>query len=302
MTVNRLLAVVTLALGGGSTAFAYEIVESRYRIEIAPGKFQDQLVLKCDNGRKIVVPWDARLYEACGEDLVDQTPKSEDPQEVAQQRQKEVITSRVREQHGAITAKNAGLESGPNGTAQLPGPVREIYKRYEICRKQTKNSPRCAAERDQAMAALGPGDGKDGEQPAVSTAVRPALPEGKALDDPSVTTTKPAPSKKKAAAKGKPPAEPAAPQTQPTEAAGDADQTKPTPVATPEPQPTAAPANEQKIAEDYTWCLRAKPKFECDQLRAKALGMTKPKAAKPAPKLKSMNETAAMKAAYAAAR
>jgi hypothetical protein len=42
-------------------------------------------------------------------------------------------------------------------------------------------------------------------------------------------------------------------------------------------------AAQQKIAEDYTWCMRAKPKFECDQERAKALSaLDKPKpAAKP---------------------
>jgi hypothetical protein len=57
---------------------------------------------------------------------------------------------------------------------------------------------------------------------------------------------------------------------------------------------------EQKIAEDYAWCMRAKPKFECEQARAKALSaLSKPKPGKPAPaKGKSVNQARPIKAVY----
>ena len=63
--MNRFLLFAALFLAG--PAQAYVILESKYRVEVKPGMFQDQLVLKCDNGRKITVPWEARLSEACGE-------------------------------------------------------------------------------------------------------------------------------------------------------------------------------------------------------------------------------------------
>ena len=64
--MNRfLLLFAALFLAG--QAQAYVILESKYRVELKPGVFEDQLVLKCDNGRKITVPWEARLSEACGE-------------------------------------------------------------------------------------------------------------------------------------------------------------------------------------------------------------------------------------------
>ncbi len=59
------LFLLALLLAG--PAQAYVILESKYRVEVSPGVFEDQLVLKCDSGRKITVPWDARLSEVCGE-------------------------------------------------------------------------------------------------------------------------------------------------------------------------------------------------------------------------------------------
>jgi hypothetical protein len=39
-------------------------------------------------------------------------------------------------------------------------------------------------------------------------------------------------------------------------------------------------AAEQKILQEYMGCMRAKPKFDCDQARAKAMSaLDKPKAA-----------------------
>jgi hypothetical protein len=349
MTPNRLLAIAALALAGGSSAFAYEIIESRYHVEVAPGKFQDQLVLKCDNGRKVTVPWEAKLYEACGEDLLGRTAKSDNPEEFAQERQKEVMMSRVREQYGNIDEKYVQFESGPAGTSmQLQGPIREILKRYEICRRQTQNSPTCVTERDQAMAALAPADGKPAAQPTARAAAEKPVPEGKPLAEanpaaePKPTVTKATASKKKkgaAKATSQPEAKPSvkpdavvadvvenkqavedaptqpgskpAAQGEPAEAApmpaAEAPRAKPAPqpaaAAAPEPAPAAAPSNEQKIAEDYAWCMRAKPKFECEQERAKAMSaLNKPKAVKPGPKAKAANEAGPVKAVYTPAQ
>jgi hypothetical protein len=254
----------------------------------------------------------------------------------------------VREQYGNIDEKYVQFESGPAGLSmQFQGPIRDILKRYEICRKQTKNSPTCVSERDQAMAALAPAEGKPAAQPEARAAAENAVPEGKPLAEakpvvePKVTATKAAVSKKKGAAKatsqpaakpvakpdavvadvveskhvleaapaqpaGNPPAKGEATEAAPIPAAA-APRAKSAPqspaAATPEPVPAATAANEQKIAEDYAWCMRAKPKFECDQERAKALSaLSKPKAAKPAPNAKSMNEAGPLKAVYTPAK
>jgi hypothetical protein len=339
MKPNRLLAIAALALASG-TACAYEIIESRYRVEIAPGKFQDQLVLKCDNGRTVTVPWDAKLYEACGEDLVARPARAGNTDEVAQDRQKEVMMSRVREQYGNIDERYVQFQSGPAGVSmQFQGPIRDILKRYEICRKQNKNSPACVAERDQAMAALASPEANAAAQPSAQAAVAAAAaPEAKpALE------TKPAAKSKKSAGKPKPqtqaktPAKPDAPAEEPAApgkhvaetapaqppskpAAGPAAPAEPAAAvaaveaapAKPMPQPVAmeAPAAtppseaqlsaEQKIAQDYAWCMRAKPKFECEQARARAqAALAKPKAAKPTAKSKGgTGEAVPVKAVY----
>jgi hypothetical protein len=57
------------------------------------------------------------------------------------------------------------------------------------------------------------------------------------------------------------------------------------PTAAPAAQPSVAEmraAAERKIADDYAACMRAKPKFDCEQSRAKALSaLEAPKPAKP---------------------
>jgi hypothetical protein len=342
-----LLAIAALALASGA-ACAYEIIESRYRVEVAPGKFQDQLVLKCDNGRTVTVPWEAKLYEACGEDLMGRPVKNSNPEEVAQDRQKEVMMSRVREQYGNIDERYVQFQSGPAGVSmQFQGPIRDVLKRYEICRKQTKNSPTCVSERDQALAALGEKGGAPSPVPAEPSPAVAGKPEPKAVADAkpasepkAVAEAKPSAKPRKTASKAKPAppaavlAEPAGdeggvPVKQVTEAAPPQPGAKPAPLAvTPAAEaPVAAPvvvaapgsvsttpaegqaaavpavapmSPEQKIAEDYAWCMRAKPKFECEQARAKARSaLNKPKPAKPAPsKGKSVKEAGPLKAVY----
>jgi hypothetical protein len=157
--MNRyLLCFATLLLA--SQAQAYVILESKYRVEVKPGLFEDQLVLKCDNGRKITVPWEARLSEACGEVTSPERAKlrpwpATAEQQDSRERQKEIMMSRVREQFGDIDESHVTVESGLCGAEPHFSPqMREILKRYELCRKNTKGSPTCATERNQAMAAL----------------------------------------------------------------------------------------------------------------------------------------------------
>jgi hypothetical protein len=350
MRPHRFLAIAALALASGA-ACAYEIIESRYRVEIAPGQFQDQLVLKCDNGRQVTVPWEAKLYEACGEDLMGRPIKNASPDEGAQDRQKEVMMSRVREQYGNIDERYVQFQSGPAGVSmQFQGPIRDVLKRYEICRKQTKNSPTCVSERDQALAALKEkaGAAPVAQNPLPAEPQARAMPEARPAAEPKpVAEAKPAAKPRKVAkARPAPPpavmAEPAGdeggvPVQQVTEVAPPQTRGKPVPMAVAPiveapadeapaaapivaaaPAATAAPpatapaaaapsevqsTPEQKIAEDYTWCMRAKPKFECEQARAKALSAlnkSKAKQVKPAPgKPKSVNGTGPIKAAYA---
>lgn len=241
-------------------AQAYVILESKYRVEVAPGVFEDQLVLKCDNGRQITVPWEARLSEACGEVDIPRTAAPAQPAAASQERQKEIQKARMREQFGDIDERHVTVESGlEGGDAHFSPQMREILKRYELCRKNTKGSQTCAAERDQAMAALSsrPAASEPQQQPAEP---RPA-PDPKAAVKPAASpaasaeteSTRPTPAAEPAYAVAPPAAPPAKPAPQ-----------------TPEPAADRV-AREQKIAEDYAWCMRAKPRFVCDTERADAL-------------------------------
>jgi hypothetical protein len=340
-----MLIIAALALASG-TAGAYEITESRYRVEVAPGKFQDQLVLKCDNGRTVIVPWDAKLYEACGEDVVGHPARAGHNEEAPQDRQKQVMMSRVREQYGNIDERYVQFQSGPAGPSmQFQGPIRDILKRYEICRKQTKNSPTCVAERDQAMAALASPDAHAAAQPPAQPTVEAAgaseaksapearpSPDAKPAAKPKKSARKPAPQiEAKSAPKpdahldesavpGKhvaepapvqPPAKPAAvpaaaAETPAPVAAAEAAPAKPMPQPVAPEAPAATPPSEaqlpaeQKIAQDFAWCMRAKPKFECEQARARAqAALAKPKTAKPTAKSKGgTGEAVPVKAVY----
>jgi len=73
---------------------------------------------------------------------------------------------------------------------------------------------------------------------------------------------------------------------QPLQAAPAAAAAEPPPAQPSEAEARAA--SEQKVNQDYMACLRAKPKFDCDQARTKAMAaLDKPKtqkARKPAPK------------------
>jgi hypothetical protein len=295
--MNRSLLFAALLLAG--QAQAYVILESKYRVEVKPGVFQDQLVLKCDNGRKMTVPWEARLSEACGEVEIPRAgaTAAAAPQDDGQERQKEIMMSRVREQYGDVDERHVTVPSGVAGAEPHFSPqMREILKRYELCRKSTKGSPTCAAERNQAMAALSaqppgsePADGPTatgGPQP--TTKGKQAVKHKPAAAKP-VTKPDPMPSEHADAATA--PEADAVHAAAPSAAAAVKPEAEAMHVATP-PSPSAAapdaaPAvdrvtRQQKIAEDYAWCMRAKPKFECEAARAAALkALDTPVKAKP---------------------
>lgn len=281
--MNRTLLLLVTALVAGP-AQAYVILESKYHVEVSPGVFEDQLVLKCDNGKKLTVAWEARLSEACGEVQIPKSAQGAEPTDVGQERRKELMMSRAREPFGNIDERHLHVDAGPGGgEAHFSPQMRAILKRYEICRKETKgSSSACAAERDRALAAL--------SSPAPAPAAE-AAPEPQ-----PASKGKPA-ARQKAAANNGDAADAAAqpdaltPGAKPLEPAAGA--AKREPAATAKPDVAPAPpafdraAAEQKIAEEYAWCMRAKPKFECETARTSALkaldAPAKPKAkAKPA--------------------
>jgi hypothetical protein len=285
---------------------AYQIIEGRYRVEVSPGVFEDQLVVRCDDGRTLTVRWETKLAEACGESLMGgpapkaaraaapspapkpaQSPQAapqaktapESPAAAAtpaglldEQSQKDAMLAQVRAQFGDVPERYVEFKPGPDGLSMrfLP-PLSDILKKYEMCRKVRETRADCAADRDNAIAKL--------------SVTRP----------PAVAGTEKAVGNGNPAVAGDdkplgPPAKAAAPRIPP-----DRGET-PAPAAA-SPQAHAAPAQpdaaaaaatdrvaaEQKILEEYTWCMRAKPKFECEQARAKALSaLDKPNpAAKP---------------------
>lgn len=312
MKTDRAVVAAALLLAS-SGLHAYQIIEGRYRVEVSPGTFEDQLVVRCDDGRTLTVAWETKLAEACGENLMGgarskparAAPASPAPKaaQTAQpdkgaktpveptvagnspaalfdeQSQKEAMLAQVRAQFGNVPERFIEFKPGADGLSMrfLP-PLSDILKKYEMCRRARAPRTDCAADRDRAIAKL-----------------TDALPPAAAIDDKPATP----------AAKVAPPAE------SPVPAAASAD-VHPAPIETPPPAksaetlsapvqpapaaPAAAPAldraaAEQKILEDYTWCMRAKPKFECEQARARALStLDKPK---PAGKAKRPGKQAA---------
>jgi hypothetical protein len=309
MKTNRVAVAAALLLASAllpvSTELrAYQIIEGRYRVEVSPGVFEDQLVVRCDDGRTLTVRWETRLAEACGESLMGgpapkaaraaapgpapkaaQSPQAapqantapEPPAAAAtpaglldEQSQKDAMLAQVRAQFGAVPEHYVEFKPGPDGLSMrfLP-PLSDILKNYEMCRKVRETRADCAADRDNAIAKL--------------SATRPPAAAG---TDKAVDKANPA-----VAGDDKslaPPAKSAAPHIPPDRGETPAAASPQAHAAPAQPDAAAAAAAgrvaaEQKILEEYTWCMRAKPKFECEQARAKALSaLDKPKpAAKP---------------------
>jgi hypothetical protein len=335
---TRILVAVALAFASPAL-LAYQIVEGRYRVETSPGVFEDQLVVRCDDGRTLTVPWETKLAETCGEGLMGErvgkpgkaptaataetaavTPEGSPAAATApaaaqpgslfdESAQRDAMLAQIRAQFGDIPERYIEFKPGPDGLSmRLLPPLNEIVKKYEACRRAREPGSQCAAMRDQAIAKL---------------AEAPAAPELAAAPGAAVPRTKPGKNAApKAAAKGDAPmaksespaavaaeapiqaqplsreagaVEPAGAGVTPAAEAGPGStQTS----AKADPQP-AMPASadragmEQKIAQEHAVCMRLKPRFECEQARARALGtLDRPKAAKPARPAKQAGKSA----------
>jgi hypothetical protein len=290
MKPSTLLAAASLALASGN-ALAYQILESRFHVEVAPNKFVDQLLLRCEDGRHITVPWQSKLAESCGEDLmgnVTAPPAKADAAPIDEQ-QKQAMLEQLRAQYGNISEKQVEFISGPSGlSTRFKPPIVEVLKKYESCRKASKDKSYCAGERDKALARLA--DPKPTpaatQTPAAAQASEPteAAPrESPAAASPAETPNRVVspPARQEATLQA------AASRSTPTEAGPRPAQAEPVAPAAAEPPPAqpsegeARAAAEQKVNQDYMACMRAKPKFECDQMRTKAIAaLDKPKTQK----------------------
>ncbi|HTS52349.1 MAG TPA: hypothetical protein VMH26_03660 [Burkholderiales bacterium] len=290
MKSSTLLVAGALALTSADL-WAYQILESHFHVEVAPNKYVDQLVLRCEDGRQVTVPWQSKLAESCGEDLmgnVTAPPAGAEPAPIDEQ-QKQAMLTQLRAQYGNISEKQVEFISGPGGlSTRFRPPIVEVLKKYESCRKAQKDKSFCAAERDKALARLA--DPKPA--PAAARTPEPvnAPPSDAAVSsiEPPIRPPGPAPALQEAALRSAAVA-PAATEAlvlpgQPEPVAAPAAQTPAAPTAPPS-EAEARAAAEQKIAQDYMACMRAKPKFDCEQARTKALSaLDKPKPAKNAKK------------------
>jgi hypothetical protein len=250
---------------------AYQIVESHFHVEVGPNKYIDQLVLRCEDGHRLIVPWQSKLAESCGEDLMGNVTRvpADAKSGPIDEEQKQAMLTQLRSQYGNISEKQIEFSQGAAGlTTRFKAPIVEILKKYESCRKSRKDKSLCADERDRGLSRLA--DPEPAAQQAEAPA--PVVSEHRA----NAAHTAPA----LAAVTAQPV------QTEPVAAAAVLQPVpvEPAPPAAAQPPPDASTRAdaERKIAEDYATCMRAKPKYECDQSRAKAIGaLDNPKPAKP---------------------
>ena len=278
MRIDHALAAAALSLASGAL-HAYQIIEGRYRVEIAPGVLQDQLVVRCDDGRTLTVPWETKLAEACreglmGEPLPKAAAKSRPPAAAANtspvhdgakpapaapvsaqadpapaslldpQAQQDAMLTQVRAQFGNVPEQYIEFKPGADGLSMrfLP-PLSDILRKYETCRRARDLSADCGGERDRALARLS-------DAPSPPLAVKP--------EKPHTVARKHLPTAAESSRSNAPAAALPGPATPAVQA--------------PAPATPDRAVAEQKIGEDYAWCMRAKPKFECEQARARALG------------------------------
>jgi hypothetical protein len=182
----RILAAAAL-LSAAPALHAYQIIEGRYKVEVSPGVFQDQLVVRCDDGHTLTVSWDTKLAEACGEGLMGErvARPAKAPQQAplqaleapadteaaapaghaAAQRtgglfdeaaQREAMLAQIRTQFGPVPERYIEFKPGPDGLSmRLLPPLNEIVRKYEACRRARDPGMQCAALRDAAIAKLG---------------------------------------------------------------------------------------------------------------------------------------------------
>ena len=335
MKPSTLLVTAALTLAS-SNLLAYQILESRFHVEVAPNKYVDQLVLRCEDGRQVTVPWQSKLAESCGEDLMGNVtvPPAKAGSAPIDEQQKQAMLEQLRSQYGNISEKQVEFMSGPSGlSTRFKPPIVEVLKKYESCRKALKDKSYCAGERDKALARLADpkptpaaapmsetteGTSREPPVPVVAASMPEAAPRSPAPGSApqqakTQTTASEAPSRSPASTAMPQQAKsqsvvsvPEAPSPSRTPASATAPQQATSQAAAPTSTPTeAAPqpaasapaadaqsaqpseaearaASEQKINQDYMACMRAKPKFDCDQARTKSMAaQDKPKVVKP---------------------
>ena len=304
MRLHIALAAAAMALAS-TDLMAYQIIASHYHVEVEPDKFVDQLVLRCEDGKEITVPWQSKLAESCGEDLMGNVSRSQPKSAAApaDEQQKQAMLKQLHGHYSNMPDENVEFSPGPDGlSAHFTPPMVEILKKYEACRKTHKDKAYCATERDRAMAALS--DAPAADAPATSAKEAAATPAKEAARAPvkksggrskrvQAAATQPAQPAPQPTAVEEPRGESSAPAATASEPASQATTTAaaeaaPLPAAaTPSstndaapaaPPPAAKPSDadarasaEKKIGEDYTACMRNKPKFECEEARSKAL-------------------------------
>lgn len=241
-----------------SEAHAYRIVEGRYRVEVAPGAFQDQLVVRCDDGRQLTVAWETKLREACGESLMGGSAAAEKPAAAATVRaaaaapaahtdfasseavQKRMHLTRLKLQAGDVPEHLVSFRHGADGLAMHMAPELDaVLKQFEACRQARRED--CIARRNDAYLRLRGG----------ASASRPALaaPSAAASATGQLVSTRPQA------------VQPAAARAEPIRPAADPVRVR-----------AERRANlERQIAEQFQWCLRAQPRYECEQARTRAV-------------------------------
>jgi len=258
-------SAVVLVLATGAV-HAYQIIEGKYRVETSPGVFQDQLVVRCEDGRQLTLPWETKLREACGEGLmgaaapepvkVAATPEPVRPASPSVpdfgsslEVQKRMLLTRLRVQSGDVPEQLVSFEQGPDGLVMHHAPaLSAVLNQFETCRKARGSD--CVAVRNAAYARL---RGTD------AAAVAPVT-VGRANPTPLTAQpvkTQPAKAGRPAAPHAKP-----APVRSAKEAADGKGQAQ---------GAEWRAMMENEIAEQFKWCMRAKPKHECEQARARAL-------------------------------
>ncbi len=293
------LAIVLIA----APAHGYRIVEGKYRVEVAPDVFQDQLVVRCDDGRQLTLPWETDLRRACGENLLgsseppDAKPER-DRSESAKPRmassvtdftssfeiQKRMHLTRLRVQFGEVPEELVSFHQGPEGISPRYAPaLAEVLDEFEACRS-TRGTD-CVAVRNASYARLR----ARASSPAGGGAPRPvagkdAMPGADPLRqvrrsvEPRIVQSAPAPQPIRQAA--------ATHQVRPTLSGASTPLDRPQNALAPS---TTVPHSggstlsaaqqrttaERAIAKRYRQCMREKPKYECEQARARALAELK---------------------------
>jgi len=245
---------------------AYQIVEAKYRVEISPGVFQDQLVVRCEDGRELTLPWDKQLREACGEgptgaaapvpaapvavhEPARQAPMSVHDFSSSPEVQKRMLLTQLRVQSGDVPEQMISFEQGPDGLTMRRAPaLSAVLDQFETCRIARRTD--CVALRNAAYERM---RGSGSSSVATTALTRETTAP--------VTAASAKVQRAKAPRRAVPHVKHAS--VHPAHASENGT------IQAQRAQYRAMMRNE--IAEQFKWCVRTKPPAACDQARARAL-------------------------------